>query len=390
MKQTEFIGRGAINNLPDVIESHGARRVFLVSGDGSHHSSGAAQIVDRLIGSKVAARFYEFSVNPKYDDALRGMRLFEKPGYDIIVAVGGGTVIDIAKLINVFHSHPGRTMELVTGQQKAENPGVPLVAVPTTAGTGSEATHFAVVYMNGVKYSLAHPHVLPDTAIIDSRFTDNLPPYITACTGIDALCQSTESFWAVGATPESQGYAAEAIELLRRTIVGAVNEPDNQSRDVMMRAANLAGKSINISKTTAPHAISYPITSGFGVPHGHAAAVTLGWFFEINAQVTSTTVNDPRGEDYVKDTMARLWQLFGVGSAQECRLAWYYRMLACGLEYRPSRLGIRLRSHIDNIASNVNLERLGNHPVVLSSEQIPDIFQKLEQQVVARGTAVQA
>ena len=106
--------------------------------------------------------------------------------------------------------------------------------------------------MNGVKYSLSHPHVLPDTAIVDSQFTDNLPPNITACAGIDALCQATESFWAVGATPESQGYAAEAIELLRRTIIGAVNEPDNQSRDVMMRAANLAGKSINISKTTAP------------------------------------------------------------------------------------------------------------------------------------------
>ena len=388
MKQTEFIGRGALDNLPNILESHGAGRVFLVSGDASYHASGAAEIVDRLIGSKVATRFCDFSINPKYDDALRGMRLFQELDCDIIVAVGGGTAIDIAKLINVFHSHPGKTVALVTGQQKADSPGVPLVAVPTTAGTGSEATHFAVVYMDGAKYSLAHAHVLPDTAIVDARFTDNLPPYITACTGMDALCQATESFWSVGATPESQGYAAEAIGILCRTIVKAVAQPDDRSRDLMMRAANLAGKSINISKTTAPHAISYPITSAFGVPHGHAAAVTLGWFFEINAKVTSTTVNDPRGADYVRDTMARLWQLFEVGDAQECRISWYHRMRACGLEYRPSGLGISQRGHIDDITSNVNLERLGNHPVALSSEQILEIFQKLETQAHAGETTV--
>jgi alcohol dehydrogenase class IV len=378
MKQTEFIGRGTIDNLPGVLESHGVDRVFLVSGAGAYHSSGLDGIVDRLLGNKVAVRFHDFTINAKYDDAVRGMRLFQNLGCDIIVAIGGGTVIDIAKLINVFQCLPNRTMELATGQIKVENPGVPLVAVPTTAGTGSEATHFAVVYVEGTKYSVAHPHVLPDTAIVDSRLTDNLPPYITACTGFDALCHATESFWAVGSTPTSQEYATEAIELLRCTIVGAVNEPSNPSRDVMIRAANLAGKAINISKTTAPHAISYPITSDFGVPHGHAVAVTLGWFFEINTRVTSTTVNDPRGADYVRDTMTRLWRLFDVGSAQECRLAWYERMSACGLEYRPSRLGMRLRTHINNIIANVNLERLGNHPVTLSPKQIPGIFQKLE------------
>ena len=128
-------------------------------------------------------------------------------------AVGGGSVIDTAKMIKIFSANKGNPESYIRGEKEIEKSGPPMVAVPTTSGTGSESTHFAVVYIGKTKYSLAHKeHVLPEYAIVDPKFTYCLPKRITAETGIDALGQAIESYWAVGSTDESKGYAREAIK----------------------------------------------------------------------------------------------------------------------------------------------------------------------------------
>ena len=164
----------------------------------------------------------------------------------------------------------------------------PLVCIPTTAGTGSEATHFAVIYVDGKKKSIASQQLLPDVVILDPQLTDNMPAYVSACSGFDALCQAT--YWSRAATPLSQLYAALTIKVLIVELPQAVNSNSRLVRDKMQMAANWAGKAINISKTTAPHAMSYVITQEFGIPHGHAVALTLGKFFTLHEKYCNVNI----------------------------------------------------------------------------------------------------
>jgi alcohol dehydrogenase class IV len=195
---------------------------------------------------------------------------------------------------------------LITGSHPVENQATPVIAVPTTAGTGSEATRFATVYIDKTKHSLEHASILPVVTVVDPAFTMSLPPYQTAVTGMDALSQAVESFWSIRSTSESQELAARAIELVMTSLRTAVNHPDHDSRLNMIVAANLAGRAIDITKTTACHALSYFLTSHFGVPHGHAVCVTLSKMLRYNSQVTATDINGDRPVSFVQDTVHRL------------------------------------------------------------------------------------
>lgn len=371
--QKEFFGRGSALNISALLEEIGAKNILLVTGKNSYKDCGAKDFFESELSKFNISNFNSFSPNPKFEEAMAGVVLCRQRSIDAIVAIGGGSAIDIAKCVSAFNDSPGLERQLATGEKKLDSPPLPVVAIPTTAGTGSEATHFAVIYVEGKKYSLASPALMPSAAIIDPVFTDNLPPYLTACTGFDALCQSIESFWAVGSTIESRENAKQAIQLLMESLATAVNAPDNASRDSVLRAANFAGKAINVSKTTAPHAISYPITSYFGVPHGHAVALTLGKFFMLNKD-DSSIVNDGRGREHLLEIMDELSTLLGAKEISECECIWRELMRSCGLEVAPSKLGIKAASAIQKITSNVNVERLQNHPIKLTPQQIEALF----------------
>ena len=168
---------------------------------------------------------------------------------------------------------------LATNKAEISSPGKKLIAIPTTSGSGSEATHFAVVYVGGEKFSVAHPiYMLPNVVVLNPSLTYSMDSYQTALSGVDAFAQAMESYWSVNSTEESKKYSIEALELIIEHLPLAVNYNDN-SRDIMLHAANLAGKAINIAKTSGAHAISYVLTSKFNIPHGQAVALTLpAWY----------------------------------------------------------------------------------------------------------------
>ena len=189
------------------------------------------------------------------------------------------SVIDFAKSLNIKISNNNDFKSIVINNDSITNEGLPLVAIPTTAGTGSEATHFSVVYIKDIKQSLSHPLIKPAVAIVDPQFTYNLPPFITACSGLDAFCQAIESYWSVNSSDESKKYAIDAIVKIKNNLIDAVKTSSKESRHELSIASNLSGKAIDITKTTAPHAISYPLTKLFNIPHGYAVALILGHFF---------------------------------------------------------------------------------------------------------------
>jgi len=368
--QQEFFGRGASANIIKVLSSLSVKRILLVTGKKSYTTCGARACFEALLDSYELSYFNGFHPNPTFEEAMAGIQICQQVGAEAILAIGGGSAIDVAKSIAAFHSRPGQEREVALGEQPPATNTLPILAVPTTAGTGSESTHFAVIYVEGKKYSLAAPGLMPVAAILDPVYTDQLPPYITACTGFDALCQAVESFWAVGATAESRRYAEKAITLLITHLEQAVNRPSAAARDQILRAANYAGRAINLSKTTAPHALSYTITSLYGTPHGHAVAMTLGAFFPFHEPKSAERLNGRLSRSEYLDTHTQLLSLLDAHSADEARDLWYQRMAACGLDLKVVGQGIADSPDVEKVVSRINLERLSNHPVNFTAEQL--------------------
>ena len=258
---------------------------------------------------------------------MDGVEVFKASGCDTILAVGGGSPIDVAKCI-----------------KKYSESDAPIIAIPTTSGTGSESTHFAVVYENGNKLSVAAPDLLPDIVILEPATLKNVPEYTRKATMLDALCHAIESHWAKKATPESKGYAEKAIELILK-YKDAYLANEEEGNKGMMEAANLAGQAINISTTTAAHAMCYKITSMYGFQHGHAAAICL-----------------PEVWKYIDDNSGITREEF-VGIITDL-----------GMEYPVSS---DPEADIEILADSVNLQRLSNNPVMFDRDQLVAMYRNI-------------
>ena len=305
------------------------------------------------------------------------MDIFLESDCDIVIAVGGGSVIDTAKSINVLSNQEINPRHIIEGKEKIINKGKPLIAIPTTSGAGSEATHFAVVYMEKEKYSLAHEFILPQYSIVDPQLTFHLSSGITATSGIDAFSQAIESFWNVNANDESREYSEEAIKLILENIKSAVNESTEYSRENMSKAAHLAGKAINITKTTAPHAVSYAMTSYYGIPHGQAVCVTLAEFLEFNFNVTESDLMPGLILNEVSANHEKLLRILKCRDISEGKNLINELIKSIGLKTKLSKLNITSRDDLKIISESVNLERLKNNPRSVSKEDIGRILEKI-------------
>ena len=235
-----------------------------------------------------------------------------------------------------------------------------------SVGSGSEVTQFAVVYVNGVKTSLDDPTVRPEYALVDSAAARGQSPYLRACTGLDALCHAIESYWNVRSTEESRAIAREAILLVRDNLVRYVNDDEPRYADVMAKAANLAGEAINMTRTTAAHAFSYAFTQRYGLPHGHAVALTIAQIMHYNRQTVlndATAVTDPRGGAFVCRIMDELADML---SAEPC--AWFQKLFQeIGIESHCRKLGI---TDVESMLEQVNTQRLANNPLQIDKKAI--------------------
>jgi len=373
--QKEYIGFDGINSIESELNAFNAQKIFLVMEKVSFTASGAKKYIDSITSRYEIETFSEFEQNPKLEDLLRGIEIFDKFHPDAVIAIGGGSVIDMAKMVNFFASNKIDPTEYIKSGEDNVVQDMPLIAVPTTSGTGSEATHFAVLYIDRVKYSIAEKVILPDVVIVDPALTRSLPPKITAATGMDALCQAIESYWCVNSTDESKSYAKQAMQLAIKNLERAVNSPDKKSRDAMAKSAHLAGKAINITKTTAPHAVSYPITSYFGVPHGHAVALTLPQFLVYNSQVTDEDVLDKRGVSYVRKNIEEITEILGYDSPENAANALNKLMGRIGLQTCLADLNIKTNHDLNIIVENgFNPQRVKNNPRIVTEQGLREIL----------------
>jgi alcohol dehydrogenase class IV len=344
------------------------QNIFLVRDKASYNYSGANNFIGKLIDSiEQLTIFEDFTSNPKLSDLENGISVFRKGTFSLIIAIGGGSTLDMAKLISVFSHQDESYEDLVTGKRQLSNKKTAVLAIPTTAGSGAEATQFSVLYIDKTKHSVEHPLLLPDYIYLSSAFTLSTGQYLTACSGLDAFCQAIESIWSIHSDDESESYAIEAVRLVWHNLHKAFLTNEISARERMQEAAFLSGKAINITKTTAPHALSYAFTSYYNIPHGHAVALSLPFFLDYNYNLTMEDCNDSRGPGAVKERINRFLSVIDTSITEAPGAIINF--------FNVMNINMNIHTLIHKfdpslISRNVNLQRLNNNPRKITSDVI--------------------
>ena len=314
--------------------------------------------------------FCDFQPNPLYENVQDGVKVFRKEGCDAIIAVGGGSAMDVAKCIKLYSNLPGDGENGSWLNTDYVLNDVPFLAMPTTAGTGSEATRYAVIYYDGKKQSVTSESFIPGTVLMDPNTLITLPLYQKKATMCDALCHAIESYWSVNSTEESNEYSRTAIQGVLEYMNGYLNNTE-EGRAGMLRAANTAGKAINITQTTAGHAMCYKITSLFRSAHGHAAILCDRVLFPWMVKNTDKCI-DPRGEEYIKRTLDE------IGVAMGCKNATAgAEKLVKIFEELELEVPTATEEQFEELKNSVNPVRLKNHPIQLTVDTIDALYHEI-------------
>ena len=312
--------------------------------------------------------FTDFTPNPTYEEVCAGVAAFRKSGCDSIISIGGGSAIDVAKCIKLYAAMDDDVSYM---EQEHVFSAVKHIAIPTTAGTGSESTRFAVIYYNGVKQSVTEDCILPDVAVLDASLLKGLPLYQKKATLLDALCHAVESMWSVNADKESQYYATQALQKILPHYLDYLDGNENAARDIL-DGANWAGKAINLSQTTAAHAMSYKLTSTFGIAHGHAAALCLPEVWRFIAHRASACI-DKRGCGHLDSILNELAELWGEKTSEQAAAHFEELFDALGLEH----IHCHDRETLEMLAAAVNPQRLGNTPVTMENGDLLEMYTRI-------------
>ncbi len=362
----DFVGFGALNDALLVLQKENYRKVFVVfSKNGWKPINGKG--TQPFFPDRECLFFHDFSANPDFSEIRAGCRLYESFQPDLIVAIGGGSPIDVAKCIKALYYTKEPFDEQKPATIKPSGEGPPLVAIATTAGSGSEATQYSVFYRGMAKQTVAGLSIRPDIAVVDPELTYDMPSKLTAETGFDALSQAVESYWGTFATEESRTYARDAIKYILPNIYNAVHEPKPDNRYNMSLGSYLAGKAINISKTTIPHALGYHLTKVYGLAHGHAVAITIPCCILLNTAADAKVITPAGKADHDK-AMDELIAMLGQETPEDAVFFWRNLMKHCGLESSLKAIGMDTPEKYRTWVQSLDITRLGNHPVAVDED----------------------
>ena len=350
--------------LDEYLSTLNARKIMLVHGKSMTRLAIGAHF-DQIFERFNIIRFNDFEPNPQYESILRGVEVFNREGCDAIIGVGGGSAIDTAKCIKLFSTMPPDVDRL---KQPVFANAVELLAIPTTAGSGSEATPYAIFYRGDTRLATGDADAVPRAVLFDAGTLINLPDYQKKVTLLDALCHSIESFWSVRANELSMNYAREAIRLLvsnKDQYVGG--STDLQNCTFIMYAANLAGRAISITGTTAGHAMSYRLTKKFGLAHGHAVARCLVeiWKFMLEIAIAHKHV--------------QLLNVFNeLAEAMGCRTpADAIEMLRRTLSDWKLDAPLEVEPLMDELVSSVSKKQVANGPVSFNDDILRRLYRAI-------------
>ncbi len=275
-------GRGSVECLGDLVDRN--QKVFLVTDPGVEKAglAGKAQAILEGAGASITV-FDQVEPNPSAELVEKALKALKETGATMVVAVGGGSALDLSKVVAALATNPGTLEEYQWNGRQFEQESLPFVAVPTTSGTGSEVTRVAVIVDRNTKKGVGHDRLFPRVAVVDPGMTVGLPRGLTAATGMDALSHAVEAYVSLGASPFTDGWALTAAELIGRSLLRAcVAGDDLDAREQMALASTLAGVAMDQGGLGVVHSMAGPLCSYYHLPHGLACAILLPYGMSFN------------------------------------------------------------------------------------------------------------
>jgi len=334
------------------------KKILLVLNSSQEERLGLGSWVEALREAALAyTRLDGITSNPTVDDLLLNLHRvpFEAP--EVIVAVGGGSAIDMAKALAALWylkserlSRSEVLTSIVNKEYLSGKMRIPVCAIPTTAGTGSEVTKWATIWdtQGKAKLSIETPWLTPVRAYIVPEFTVSMPPRLTLSTGLDALCHAVEAYWAKASNPMVRELSKTAIRLIVNHLPEVLRDGQNMIlRQRMCLGSLFSGLAFSQTRTTACHSISYPLTMMYGIEHGLACAMTLAGVLELNGPVI--------------EELDELYDVLGVGSSEELQ-AWLDSVCQGIVRLRLSWFGAEEEDIPDLVRSSFTLGRMDNNP----------------------------
>jgi alcohol dehydrogenase len=358
------------DDLKRFLKSEKFKKTLVISGVKSFNSSGANKLFEDILDSKKVEFYFKKFAAPNHTELQDIITFIKNYSPELIIAVGGGSVLDYAKIANTLTESINLKEELINSTYKAKK-YTKLVAIPTTAGSGAEVTSNAVIYVDKIKYSVEGEQLRPDYFFLIPELVLSGSNKIKSSAGFDAIAQAIESLISRKSNEKSKVFAEKSLKLSLNYYLDHLHKPNYENTSAMCLAANLSGEAISISKTTAPHAVSYPFTALYNVSHGHAVSLTLNKFLKFNYKnLISAKCNFDLNE--------RFKILFDLTKSSNFKAFDQYLekiMNSAKLENNFKRLGIDINKNYSKIISSVNKKRLANNPVDLNLEDLKKIIQ---------------
>lgn len=372
MDNKEFIGKNCFDELSILFEEKNYKKILVITGKNSFEKSGAKKKLEKIFQKKILKFFFKGSDYPELNELKSFISLINSFKPDVILSVGGGAVLDLAKIGNCLCLVEDYENKIKNNSLTITKKFTKVIAIPTTAGSGAEVTSNAVLYIDKVKYSIEGKDIIPDYAFVDPELVLSLPKSLSASSGFDAMSQAIESLFSKKSNNESVKYAVKSLEYSYNNIESHVNKKTFLTAYNMCNASFFSGKAINISKTTAPHAVSYPFTAYFGIKHGHAVSLTLTDFIEYN--FLKKNYSDANFD--LNQRFKLIFEIFKVNDFQDLIPKINKILYNINLETNFNKLNISSNSTIEKVVSNINAQRLNNNPVPLSVNSIREILVK--------------
>ena len=363
-----------INSSEDIlkyINDKSFKKIFVLCGKKSFVNSGAENLL-KNISNKEIKLFYKKSEIPILEELIEIIKDIKNFKPDLFLAIGGGAVIDYAKIANVVDIRPDLAELIVNYTYPFKKKYTKLAVIPTTAGSGAEVTSNAVIYVDGIKHSFESELLIPDHFFLIPEFLISAPNKIKASSGFDAIAQALESLVSRKSNDKSVEYASKSLRVSVNSFISFINEPNMKNATEMSIASNLAGKAISISKTTAPHAASYPFTSLFNISHGHAVSLFFEKFFKFNYE----NIDKSETSFDLKKRFDLIFNLFDVQDINGFNSKISLIKKSANLEDDLTKFNIDIIKSSEDVLKGINLLRLGNNPVKIDGKDIYNIILK--------------
>ena len=345
------------------------KKIFIIRGKKSFNNSIVKKFLTKLEKKKIKF-FIKTSSYPDFLELKLIISKINRFSPDLIIAIGGGTIIDYAKIANALSINKYTKSDIKKNFYKLFKK-TKVLALPTTAGSGAEVTNNAVIYIDKVKYSIEGKEIMPDNFFLIPKLVLSASKKIRASSGFDAIAQAIESLLSKRSNKKSIKFAEKSLKLSFNNYLKNLNNPNLKNTYAMCLASNLAGKAINISKTTAPHAVSYPFTSFFKIPHGHAVSLTLNKFLKFNydkIKLSSCKFD-------LKKRFNILFKISNTNNMNDFQNYIISLKRKANLEEDFEKLGINIKTDLKKIVKNVNMQRLSNNPIYLTKNDLKKIIQ---------------